>query len=573
MLIQEIGTQSASVEDFDVIRKELNSSLEAALNALKDHIENVEDELAEAYLRLFDKLKEYFDIYMQAKIDQLQPLLMTEIDHKIDNVNANLNDKINGVDANANARISDLESAVNGKIADLENDTAGLQNIKANKHTRTLLDNGVEQIDFPSTVYPMNGSVSEISVITLNTDANGGLTFGKDKTPSQAEQDIKNFYNPLIPAQASASNKLATVDFVNSSIAQVAANRVAYTATGDPFPSRQALLSAITVYHNGAVYTPKLHDYCIVSADEEAPDPWTDGQTRMEYAGGQWEFAYGINNRPFTDAENKTLASGATAEIIGKAVTALQSITAANGLAIDAKNGNIQNVKGLDATATQKGVTLLGAANGAARYGNKSDAGLSNVDNLQQATKTEFSAHVNNKANPHEVTKAQIGLGNVLNVDATNASNLSGGTLPIARLADESVTKAKLAAAVQASLNKADTALQSVTARYQHNIVIPLSLGGAAGGEIVFNFINASSSSYTTLANLIAAMTATGIERFIASGSYSSPDANRLYHSLKVSSTTILQFHYYNITTGTLSQAQQFSSLVNGMTDNVVQVS
>ncbi|ARW41597.1 Phage-like element PBSX protein XkdV [Bacillus licheniformis] len=46
----------------------------------------------------------------------------------------------------------------------------------------------------------------------------------------------------------------------------------------------------------------------------------------------------------------------------------------------------------------------------------KAQVGLSNVDNVKQATKTEFDSHANNKSNPHAVTKAQVGLANVDNV-------------------------------------------------------------------------------------------------------------------------------------------------------------
>lgn len=42
--------------------------------------------------------------------------------------------------------------------------------------------------------------------------------------------------------------------------------------------------------------------------------------------------------------------------------------------------------------------------------------GLGNVDNVKQATRTEFYYHTGNKANPHGVTKSQVGLGNVENV-------------------------------------------------------------------------------------------------------------------------------------------------------------
>jgi hypothetical protein len=56
-----------------------------------------------------------------------------------------------------------------------------------------------------------------------------------------------------------------------------------------------------------------------------------------------------------------------------------------------------------------------------------------NESDLAKLTEN-YTAHKNNKNNPHEVTKKQVGLENVLNVDATNASNLSSGTLSAARL-------------------------------------------------------------------------------------------------------------------------------------------
>lgn len=46
----------------------------------------------------------------------------------------------------------------------------------------------------------------------------------------------------------------------------------------------------------------------------------------------------------------------------------------------------------------------------------KSQVGLSNVDNIKQASKEEFDSHKNNKNNPHNVTKGQVGLSNVDNV-------------------------------------------------------------------------------------------------------------------------------------------------------------
>lgn len=49
--------------------------------------------------------------------------------------------------------------------------------------------------------------------------------------------------------------------------------------------------------------------------------------------------------------------------------------------------------------------------------------GLSNVLNEKQATKVEFDDHVKNLSNPHSVTKEQIGLGNVTNVEQASKTN------------------------------------------------------------------------------------------------------------------------------------------------------
>jgi len=47
----------------------------------------------------------------------------------------------------------------------------------------------------------------------------------------------------------------------------------------------------------------------------------------------------------------------------------------------------------------------------------KQQVGLGNVTNVEQASKVDFQNHLNNHNNPHSVTKAQVGLGNVMNVE------------------------------------------------------------------------------------------------------------------------------------------------------------
>nr|DAR29751.1 MAG TPA: structural protein [Bacteriophage sp.] len=68
----------------------------------------------------------------------------------------------------------------------------------------------------------------------------------------------------------------------------------------------------------------------------------------------------------------------------------------------------------------------------------KQQVGLGNVANVEQASKVDFQDHSNNRNNPHGVTKTQVGLGNVTNVEqaskqefnahATNRNNPHGVT-------------------------------------------------------------------------------------------------------------------------------------------------
>lgn len=59
----------------------------------------------------------------------------------------------------------------------------------------------------------------------------------------------------------------------------------------------------------------------------------------------------------------------------------------------------------------------------------KVDIGLGDVDNVKQASKTEFDNHVNNTSNPHSVTKSQVGLGNVQNYGIATQAEAEAGTV------------------------------------------------------------------------------------------------------------------------------------------------
>lgn len=77
-------------------------------------------------------------------------------------------------------------------------------------------------------------------------------------------------------------------------------------------------------------------------------------------------------------------------------------------------------------------------------FSNGADAQISPTDTILQAfgktqtqittTKNTLTSHTGNTSNPHNVTKAQVGLSNVANVDTTVASNIASGTLSDSRL-------------------------------------------------------------------------------------------------------------------------------------------
>lgn len=56
------------------------------------------------------------------------------------------------------------------------------------------------------------------------------------------------------------------------------------------------------------------------------------------------------------------------------------------------------------------------------------------VWDLSTTISSALSDHVSDTGNPHSVSSAQVGLGNVKNVDTTNASNITSGTLSTDRL-------------------------------------------------------------------------------------------------------------------------------------------
>lgn len=111
-----------------------------------------------------------------------------------------------------------------------------------------------------------------------------------------------------------------------------------------------------------------------------------------------------------------------------------------------------------------------------------SDTVLSAFGKLQAqitANLSTLTSHTSDTSNPHATTKAQVGLGDVANVDTTNASNIASGTLADARLTS-AVTKQgnTFNGASQLVQLDASAKLPAVDGSNLTNLNIPPSTGG-----------------------------------------------------------------------------------------------
>jgi hypothetical protein len=203
--------------------------------------------------------------------------------------------------------------SINGKTGDIIPEIDDINNL-----TLTISGIQVAATNLSNLLSLQTTSLSS-SISTLDTTVAGHET---DISALQSQQSTNNndisTIKGKIPTQATTANQLADKAFVNSSIGSLSANYVTYNATGDGFPTKAALTNASKFYYGGAEYTPTKSDYCLVIADESAPYPFTNGQTRYVMANNMWAYQYGVNETPFTAAQNAALNSGITSAIVSE---------------------------------------------------------------------------------------------------------------------------------------------------------------------------------------------------------------------------------------------------------------
>lgn len=102
-----------------------------------------------------------------------------------------------------------------------------------------------------------------------------------------------------------------------------------------------------------------------------------------------------------------------------------------NGKADATHRHKVADIDGLEAIIGNQTTNKANQADLTAHIQNKNNphnvtkqqVGLGNVTNVEQASKQDFQHHLDNHNNPHSVTKAQVGLGNVMNVEQASKTD------------------------------------------------------------------------------------------------------------------------------------------------------
>lgn len=210
-------------------------------------------------------------------------------------------------------------------------------------------------------------ALTEVQLKSVQDDL--GITEAYNKVIAEQEraEGIENEIKSYIPDETSESNQLADKNFVNSSISTATAY---FRGTFNSVAELEAYSGEKT-----------LNDYAFVVGSDSAGNVVYN---RYKYNGSAWVFEYTLNNSSFTSEQWAAIQSGITAELVANIPTEAPAV--------------------IDDTSTA---------------------------NNRAWSAEKINAHTSSTSNPHEVTKAQVGLGSVLNRGFDSSlSNSSSNHLP-----------------------------------------------------------------------------------------------------------------------------------------------
>jgi hypothetical protein len=199
---------------------------------------------------------------------------------------------------------------------------------------------------------------------------------------------------------------------------------------------------------------------------------------------------YFTNTRVYTKVKASLIAGSNTSITFNDALQTITIASQGNVQSVNTKTGAVvltttdinEGTNEYFTAARVRAVVLTGLSLVTNAVISATDSVLVAFGKLQAqitANLTTLTTHVADTNNPHSVTKTQVGLSNVANVDTTNASNISSGTLADARLSSLVTTQGNTFNAANKLVQLDATGkLPAVDGSNLTNLPIPPSTGG-----------------------------------------------------------------------------------------------
>jgi hypothetical protein len=199
---------------------------------------------------------------------------------------------------------------------------------------------------------------------------------------------------------------------------------------------------------------------------------------------------YFTNTRVYTKVKASLIAGSNTSITFNDALQTITIASQGNVQSVNTKTGAVvltttdinEGTNEYFTAARVRAVVLTGLSLVTNAVISATDSVLVAFGKLQAqitANLTTLTTHVADTNNPHAVNKTQVGLSNVANVDTTNASNISSGTLADARLSSAVTTQGNTFNAANKLVQlDASAKLPAVDGSNLTNLPIPPSTGG-----------------------------------------------------------------------------------------------